>query len=676
MLIDSQVHCDGIGSPSSWKRDALVLAKVFDRFRNFWTTLTNGSPALSMTLAIGVTSLTITGGVLGLRQLGVLQPLELAVYDQLVRLRPDVGPDDRLLIVAITEADIKAENRFPLSDRTIATALQRLQRFQPRVIGLDVYRDLPQEPGQALLAKELQRSNLIAITKLPDPDDLGVPAPPHVPADRVGFNDIPSDPDGVIRRTLMFANLDDSTDLYAFSVRLALAYLKPKLELQTVNDTVQLGTTQFTPWEQDSGPYQTIDARGYQVLLNYRDRHHLARQVTLTQVLHGDLKPEWVKDKIVLIGTTARSAKDVFLTPYSATEPETPWMPGVVVHAQMVSQILSTALDQQPLTWFWSNEAEIVWISIWAVVGGLLAWFIRHPLLSAGMSIGAVGLLLSSGYILFLNHGWIPLAAPFLALTTTATTIVTHRAQQAQRQQQMMMKLLGQNTSPEIATALWNSRDRLLKSGKLPGQRLVATMLFTDIKNFSTISEQLPPEALLEWLNEYLSAITQEVRTHHGIINKFTGDGMLAAFGVPVNRTIPIEISHDAQLAVACALTMGQRLTQLNQDWHKRGLPIIQMRVGIFTGPIVAGSLGGKARLEYGLIGDSVNIASRLESYEKERQPDTEVCRVLIAKETLIHLQDKFVVEPWGPIALKGKHCLVQIYRVLGFASATASADA
>jgi class 3 adenylate cyclase len=192
-------------------------------------------------------------------------------------------------------------------------------------------------------------------------------------------------------------------------------------------------------------------------------------------------------------------------------------------------------------------------------------------------------------------------------------------------------------------------------------------MLFTDIKDFSTISESMSPENLLEWLNEYLSAITQEVIAKHGIINKFTGDGMLAVFGVPINRTASIEVSEDARLAVECALAMRERLEQLNEDWQRRGLPTAQMRVGIFTGPIVAGSLGGRDRLEYGVIGDSVNTAARLESYEKTRQ--SEVCRILIAHETLIHLQNRFEVEPWGPLALKGKQHMVDVYRVLGYAT-------
>jgi class 3 adenylate cyclase len=277
--------------------------------------------------------------------------------------------------------------------------------------------------------------------------------------------------------------------------------------------------------------------------------------------------------------------------------------------------------------------------------------------------------ILGTGFGFFLQHGWIPVMAPAIATLMTGTAIVNYRAQKAHRQQQTIMTLLGQNTSPEIAAALWNSRDRLVKSGKLPGQRLTATMFFTDIKDFSTISERMSPEDLLNWLNDYLEVMTEVVQAHQGIINKFTGDGMMAVFGVPVPRATTAEIATDAQRAVACALSMGDRLQALNVGWQARGLPIVQMRAGIFTGDVVVGSLGGKERLEYGVIGDSVNIASRLESCEKERQPSP--CRVLIAQETLVHLQDKFTVESWGPLALKGKSQLVEVYRVIGYRNAS-----
>jgi len=650
----------------------VVKSSVIDRLlpplRSLWSNLIQLPESVRVPVAIAATSLSMTGLMVGIRHLGGLQSFEMVAYDQMVRLRSDLPADPRLLIVAITEADIQSQQRWPLTDKTLATVLQTLQRSHPRVIGLDLYRDLPQEPGHADLMEQLQQPNLIVITKLPDEEEIGVPPPPGVPEDRVGFNDIISDPDGVVRRSLLFADTEDAT-AYSFGLRVALAYLRaegitPVAGRQDPTH-LQLGQVEFSPLNSTSGAYEAIDAQGYQILLNYRARRHLARQVTLTQVLQGQVDPDWVRDKVVLVGTTARSARDVFLTPYSPAEMQTPKMSGVVIHGQMISQILSGVLDGQPLFWCWSDGLEVLWIAGWAAIAGGIAWTIRHPLgLAISLAI-ALSALLGSGYALFLHQGWVPLVAPLLAQLLTAAGIVSYRGQQAYRQQQMMMRLLGQNTSPEIASALWKSRDRLLKSGKLPGKRLEATMLFTDIKGFSTLSEQLPPEALLEWLNEYLNVLSEEVRLRQGIINKFTGDGMLAVFGVPVNRTTPIEVADDARHAVDCALAIRARLASLNPLWQQQGLPTIQMRVGIFTGPIVAGSLGGRDRLEYGVIGDSVNIAARLESYDKTRQCDD--CRILIACETLIHLQGKVAVEHWGMLELQGKHQKVDVYRVIGY---------
>ncbi len=637
----------------------------------------------------------LTATLLGIRHQGGLQPLELIAFDKLVRLKStltapnyascstptsekSLSPfplpppqalsgacDPRILVVAITEKDIRSQKKWPFSDRVIAQLLSQLQTLQPAVIGLDLYRDIPIEPGHNELVTQLQQPNLIAIQNI---DNVtGTPAPPTVPEERVGFNDLAIDPDNVVRRNILFAENENGT-LYSFSLRVALAYLEQQnlfLEESPKHPgSPQLGKAVFLQLQKNSGGYQNIESGGYQILLNYRSPKNLARQVTLTQVLNGEIDPSWVKGKIVIIGSTAPSLKDMFLTPYSPALKANPKMPGVLVHTQMVSQLLDAASGTRPLFWFWTQGVEVLWILGWIATGCLLGRVTYHPLkLAIGVTAG-LGICAATCFYLFTHGGWVPLAAPALGFVLAAGTVVIRRAYYAQQKQKIVMKLLGQNTSPEIAQELWQRRDRLLKSGKLPGISLTATMMFTDIKDFSTISETMSPEALLEWLNEFLGVITQEVIQRQGIINKFTGDGVIAVFGVPTRRLDTRDIDEDARAAVNCAVVIGDRLEQMNQDWQRRGLPVIQMRIGIFTGPIVAGSLGGKDRLEYGVIGDSVNIAARLESCEKHRQPTN--CRILIGKETLIHLREQFEVESWGPLALKGKHQMVEVYRVVG----------
>lgn len=607
----------------------------------------------------------VVGAVGGIKQLGGFEPLELRVYDLMMRLRTDEGTDPRLLVVAITEADIHIQKRSTPSDQVIAKALETLQQYQPTVIGLDLYRDVPQQPGQAELQTQLRSPRVIAITKLGDSETEEIPPPPNVPTERIGFNDFPIDPDGVIRRGLLFGGQYSS-----FALQLALSYLKTH-DIQpapsaTNADNMQLKHATFVPLEVDSGGYQTNDAQGYQVLLNYRTRHSIARKVTLNQVLNNELQPEWVRDKVVLIGTTATSGQDLFYTPYSAGKTTDHLMPGVEVHAQVVSQIVSAALGERPLFWFMPTWGEWLWLWAWAGIAGTVAWKIRHPL-RLGISCLAVFVaLVGTSFLLFIQSGWVPVVSPAIAGVGIIGAIVAYQAQQAQQQQQIVMTLLGQSTSKEIADALWNHRDRLLTSGKLPGQRLMATMLFTDIRNFSTVAESMSPETLLDWLNEYLGAMSQEIQCHQGIINKFTGDGLLAVFGVPVPRLTSEEVNQDAYHAVACALAMGNRLADLNQIWQQRGLPVVQMRVGISTGLVIVGSLGSKERMEYGVIGDSVNTASRLESCAKEAQND--LCRILISGETFKHVSSQFQVESWGLMAMKGKQNEVEVYRVIDHA--------
>jgi len=620
---------------------------------------------------ISLTSLTIAALVIGAKQLGWLQPLELKAFDRMVRLQANRPPDERLLIVEITEQDIQTIARTTPNDATLAEVLRNLQQHDPRVIGLDLHRDVPQEPGTAQLQEQLRSPRLIAITKLGESTDA-VPPPPNVEPERVGFNDIPVDEDGIVRRSLLFASTEDGT-YFSFALRLALAYLEPQgiVPKPSSDDAaiMRLGTAQFPPLEQSSGAYERLDARGYQLLLRYRSRREVARMVSLSQVLNQEVPADWIRDRIVLIGTTAPSAKDLFYTPFSAGEQQEHQMAGVVLHAQMASQIMSAALDEGELFRFWNAPQEWLWILLWSGLAGSMAWLVRHPVVLGLSGAGLLVILVGSCVVIFQQQQWVPTVAPAIAALMTIGTVVANRAQQAHQQQKMVMTLLGQNTSPEIANALWQSRDSLLESGKLPGKRLVATMLFTDIRGFSRISEQMDAESLLLWLNEYLEAMTEEIQRHQGIINKFTGDGLLAVFGVPMPRLEEREVDEDAYRAVSCALSMRDRLKLLNQGWQTRGMPEVEMRVGIFTGPVVVGSLGGRDRMEYGVIGDSVNTASRLESCIKERQADT--CRILIAEQTLVHIKEHFEVEDWGPMALHGKEQLINIYRVLGYSIKT-----
>lgn len=373
-----------------------------------------------------ITSISIASLLLGIRQLESLQPLELMEFDRALQLKANLKPDPRLLVVEITEADIQAQKEWPLSDGRIAKSIAKLQSYQPKVIGLDLYRDVPHPPGHPELLQQLQAPNIIVITKLKDSDSRDVPPPPGVPKERIGFNDFVIDPDGVIRRNFMFASIKKEK-FYSFSLQVSLKYLKEQNITFKVNrNALLLGKISFPALDPDSGGYQNIDAQGYQVLLDYRSKN-VARRVTITQVLQGQLDKAWVKDKVVLIGTTAPSQKDIFFTPYNAADRKKATMPGVLVHAHHVSQILATVLDGKPLIGFWPQWAEALWIWGWSLVGGLLVWRIRYPLslaLGSGVALAALfGICLAC----FTQGVWVPFVVPALALVTTGGSIGAYK---------------------------------------------------------------------------------------------------------------------------------------------------------------------------------------------------------------------------------------------------------
>jgi adenylate cyclase len=230
------------------------------------------------------------------------------------------------------------------------------------------------------------------------------------------------------------------------------------------------------------------------------------------------------------------------------------------------------------------------------------------------------------------------------------------------------MQLFSKHVSQGVAEAIWEERDKFMDHGRPRPKKLVATVLFTDLKDFASVSERLDPRTLMDWLNEYMDAMARIIMRHDGTINKYIGDSVMAVFGVPLARETDSGIGADARNAVICALEMGAEVERLNGLWANRNLPVAYMRIGISTGPLVAGCLGGSERMEYTVIGDTVNTASRLEGFGKERDPimpDARPWRILIGEATLKYLDDQFETTSVGTVALKGKKLKTGVHLVI-----------
>lgn len=378
--------------------------------------------------SILIATLVATTLVTGAKKLGGLQRFELFIYDSLVRLKADRGQDSRLVVVGITETDIQNYGH-PLSDEEVANVLSIIQQQDPKVVGLDIYRKTEHPPGQEVLQTQLAADNLIAITNVGTDPAIGeVPPPDGVPWERVGFNDFSIDPDGVIRRGLLFVNAPDRP-FYSFALRSALAYL-PQHDTSFTHDgdALYINGHQIPRLDAKSGGYEYADARGFQTLLRFRSRTAPAEVLSIEDVVEGRFNPAQFENKIVLIGSVAPSLKDEFFTPYSASRENQFKMAGVIVHAQIISQLLDIAEGRQARYTFLPPSGELVWLFAWAGLTSLLTWKIRRPemLLLAGITLPIA--LFGIGAIALTEFIWLPIFEPLLGILATGALVIAQKS--------------------------------------------------------------------------------------------------------------------------------------------------------------------------------------------------------------------------------------------------------
>ncbi|MDF0552580.1 CHASE2 domain-containing protein [Kamptonema sp. UHCC 0994] len=337
-------------------------------------------PSLRAVLMI---SLLVTGVVMGLRWVGLLENVEKKAFDQLTEIMPDKGLDSRLLIVKVTPDDFKQlNNEYPLQDKTIVRALEKLNKYKPRTIGLDIFRDVPVGQGRAELIKYLQEhEHIIPICMFPSEEiPEGIASLPDIPDIRLGFGDIVEDSDRTIRRHLLAMKPYPSSHcktVYSLGLNLALNYFNktpntllngvPKFSIGFAKDYWKIGNTYFKKLEKNQGFYQKQQMGGFQIILNYRSRKDLfniAEKVTLMEILNEQVNPSDIRDKIVLIGVTdtTRGSRN-YNTPYNKE------IPDLIFLAHRVSQILTAVEDNIPLMWFLPQWGDILLILTWSMVG-------------------------------------------------------------------------------------------------------------------------------------------------------------------------------------------------------------------------------------------------------------------------------------------------------------------
>ena len=360
---------------------------------------------------------------------GIFQVLEWAIFDQFFRMRPEEKRDERTVIVTIDETDITRVGHWPISDEILTRLLNGIKAQKPRVIGLDIFRDLPVTPGHQQFVELMESTPyLIGIEKFSG--DTIPPPPTLAKLNQVAAADLVSDGDGKIRRALLSIKPENSETKLSLGAALAVVYLaEENITLQALNPTknkYKLGKAIFSPLRKNDGAYINTNVGGYQIILNYLGKPCnytqacIFKTVSMTDVLQGKIEPDLMKDKIVLIGVTARSISDFFYNPYSYSDNTT--ITGVEIHAHLSSLIINAALEGNHLMKTVPEFIEWLWILCWSSMGAVIAAQSIQIKSNAFCLFVLSFLLILVSYILFLMNWWIPLATPLIAMIIAATT--------------------------------------------------------------------------------------------------------------------------------------------------------------------------------------------------------------------------------------------------------------
>ncbi len=463
------------------------------------------------------------------------------------------------------------------------------------------------------------------------------------------INFTPDAVDGTARRSPLLYRFR-GRDYPAFGLAVAMAA-----------DSARLGGAP-TRWTPDALTFRgfTVPLDHGSLLLNWRgpyrdpkrkDHPETYRIYPIAQILHSyqqvvsgeepEVPLEAFRDKVVFVGTSGAGLFDARANPFGPNDP------GVLIHATLADNLLTRDFLRRvgaPL-----NAAMIVLV---ALLAGLAVSAITAAWGSAIAGLGLTAVYLYAAFALFRHGVWLDAGAPVLAILFTFTGGMVLNYMTEGRKKRQIREMFGKYVAPEYVAQLAEDPSRL----DLEGRRAELSILFSDIRGFTSISEKMSAHEVVEFLNEYLSQMAGIVKQSGGTLDKFIGDAVMAFWGEPVRH-----LDH-AERAADCALAMRDATAALRERWVAEGKPEIRIGIGINTAEVVVGNIGSlEHKLDYTVIGDGVNLASRLESQNKEFGTT-----IIVSEFTLTHLGGKYDVRPLADVKVKGKEKPVAIYELLG----------
>jgi adenylate cyclase len=447
------------------------------------------------------------------------------------------------------------------------------------------------------------------------------------------FNVTPDEGDGFVRRLPMVIAHGDRWAVPLSLATLQTALGNPMLRLRFADygvESIQFADT-LIPVAEDG-----------RLLINYRGPGKTFPHISALDLLDGRVPVEQLAQKIVIVGVTATAVADFRVTPFSEM------FPGVEIHANVVDNILSGDFLHQPR---WTVAIDLFSIVAIALVLGIGLQRLRGV---AGLVFAAVVLAayLVGSQMVFLKLGMpLSLVYPILSIVLTFTGVVVLQYVTEEREKRKVRRALALYLSPSMADLVSDQPERL----KLGGDKRDMTVFFSDIRSFTSISEKLAPEELVVLLNEYLGAMTDIIFAHDGMLDKYIGDAVMAVWGAP------LEQPDHARRASLATLEMVHRLAQLNRGWEARGWPRLEIGCGLNSGPMVFGNMGSEQHLALTVMGDNVNLGSRLEGTNK-----TYGTNIIASESTVREAGDAIVVRELDLIRVKGREEAVRMYEILG----------
>jgi len=579
----------------------------------------------------------------GISFIGLLKGVDLWGYDQLIAWRGVDRPASQIVIIDFDDTSVEKYNAFPIPRYLLREIIEKISVGRPDLIGVDVLLDRARDAEDDVsLAQTLTKSGNIILAEVFGSDQIPEAHPLKEFKEAAlasGFVNLPKDNDGLVRRVPLVARTHDYEGI-SFSAALATNYLGYALEPYGPG-LLRLGEKEIP-----------VDSN-FATLIN-RWGPPPARSYSVEMLLSEDFDTTVFEGKIVVIGNSSIAAKDLYDTPVSTTTVRGAQfrrqLSGAEIHvAAAATLITGKAIFPMPLILHWIIGAGVFWICF------ILIEHLRPYYTVLVVFLGALGVFSLALYLFTTHRVWFPFMGTEIGIGLVwpiglgyGYSKVQRVKMKIQQEKRLLMGLFEQYMSTEVATEILRQQE----TGGLSSETRTATVLFSDIRNFTSMTSGMPPDEVVSWLNKYFTRMGEVIRNNNGFLNKFMGDGMLVVFGVPHSNGI----QKDAENAVLAAQEMLKAVTKHNADKDSGG-PEIAIGIGIHTGSLTVGNVGTADRLEYSVIGETVNIASRLESMTKTLGE-----KIIFGPETMKCLGKEFETRPLGEKSIRGLSGKIQLF--------------